>query len=124
MFGKATQHSFAKKWLLGGMSGKTHDMMWMDMDGSCMLVSCKHGKLPCAINLEGDPVQGVLVMGHVLKEAGSFKIRKINSQAQSLADPPGVCTLIVFCIVPINSLSRSLRTLPPSSSNTPIHMPG
>lgn len=33
MFGKESHHPFAKKWLVGGMSGKTFDMMWMDMDG-------------------------------------------------------------------------------------------
>lgn len=33
MFGKESQHSFARKWLLGEMSGKNWDMVWIDMDG-------------------------------------------------------------------------------------------
>lgn len=35
-------------------------------------------------------MQGVLAVGHKLKEGGSFIIREKNPWVQSLADPPGV----------------------------------
>lgn len=43
MFGKESQHPFAKKWLLGGRSGKTFDMMWMNMDGTPASMEKCHG---------------------------------------------------------------------------------
>lgn len=43
MFGKESQHPFAKKWLLGGRSGKTFDMMWMNMDGTPANMEKCHG---------------------------------------------------------------------------------
>lgn len=51
MFGKASQRSFAEKWLLGRMSGETCEMMGMDMDGIL-----QKWKISIAINLEGNPV--------------------------------------------------------------------
>jgi len=55
MFGKVTYHSFAEKRLLGGMSGKTCDMMGMDIwYGWHPRI---HGELPSTINLEGNLAQ-------------------------------------------------------------------
>lgn len=75
MLGKESQHSFAKKWLFGGIGGKTCGMMWVDRNG--IPANMENCHVP-PWRWEGDPVWGVLVVGHMLKAADSFIIRKIN----------------------------------------------